>query len=217
MQVDVRVLCASNRDLESLVTNGTFRQDLFYRINLFPIKIAPLRQHREDISLLAAHFLNQAMRKNAIIRHYRLAPETLSFLSEFDWPGNVRQLAFAVERAMLLSDHELLSRADFHFLKSPMKDVSRDLSAEIGHHLQKMAGLSSREIAKWTELLSKEGHAGLSNRDVARAFDISETAARERLRRLCAKGILVAKGEKRGRRYFLNIDHLDSTGACNPK
>lgn len=131
MQVDVRVLCASNRDLESLVTNGTFRQDLFYRINLFPIKIAPLRQRREDISLLAAHFLNQAMRKNAIIRHYRLAPETLSFLSEFDWPGNVRQLAFAVERAMLLSDHELLSRADFHFLKSPMKDVSRDLSAEI--------------------------------------------------------------------------------------
>ncbi|MFH1010068.1 MAG: sigma 54-interacting transcriptional regulator [bacterium] len=216
-RVDVRVLCASNKDLESLVASGTFRQDLFYRVSLFPIKIAPLRQRREDILLLATHFLNQAMMKSATIMQYRFAPETLPFLSEFDWPGNVRQLAFAVERAMLLSDHEELSPADFRFLQAKVKDVSSDFYAEIGHHLQKMTGLSSREIKQWTELLSKEGYAGLSNRDVARAFDISETAARQRLRRLCDKGILIAKGEKRGRRYFLNIEHLGSLDASKPK
>lgn len=208
VRVDVRVLCASNQKLEDLVASGTFRQDLYYRLSLFPVTIPPLRQRREDIPLLAAHFLDRAMVQHGVGVSFRLSPETARFLSDLDWPGNVRQLAFAVERAMLLSRREELTLSDFDFLKSKPGSISQDLSDQITRHLQKLAGFPSGEIERWTYLLARQGRTGLSNRDIARAFDVSETAARDRLRFLCAKGILVSKGEKRGRKYFLHSELL---------
>jgi len=215
--VDVRIICASNRNLESLVNKGAFRQDLYYRLSLFPIVIPTLTERRDDIPLLASHFLERAMMRHGTTKCYRLSPETSRFLSELDWPGNVRQLAFAVERAMLLSDHEELAPADFCFLQDSPKIIPSDLAAEIGHQLEKAAVLPASEIHRWADLLARQGHRGLSNRDVARAFDLSETAARDRLRMLCKKGILISRGEKRGRKYFLNAEHFDSSGVPEQK
>jgi transcriptional regulator with GAF, ATPase, and Fis domain len=112
-KVDVRVLSATNRDLKTAVENGTFRQDLYYRVAVFPIKLPPLRQRREDIVLLANHFLNLAMEQN----HRRIDgfdPEVLDILTRSDWPGNVRQLRNEIDRAVALArDGEMLRPSHF--------------------------------------------------------------------------------------------------------
>jgi transcriptional regulator with GAF, ATPase, and Fis domain len=105
--VDVRVMVASNRDLEQAVREGTFRQDLFYRLSIIPIFLPPLRHRKEDISLLADFFVeryNIRFRKGI----KGIVPEALDLLNNYDWPGNVRELKNAIERAMILEDTEYI-------------------------------------------------------------------------------------------------------------
>ena len=105
--VDVRVMAASNRDLEQSVRDGTFRQDLFYRLSIIPIFLPPLRHRKEDISLLADFFVeryNLRFRKGI----KGIVPEALDLLNNYDWPGNVRELKNAIERAMILEDMEYI-------------------------------------------------------------------------------------------------------------
>ncbi len=99
--VDLRVISATNRNLEQSIIDGTFRQDLYYRLNTVTINIPPLRERREDIPLLARHFLNQTMRE---VRKplQDFSPEAEQFLYRYDFPGNVRELRNIVERAVLL-------------------------------------------------------------------------------------------------------------------
>jgi DNA-binding NtrC family response regulator len=103
IECDIRVVAASNRDLARLVREGSFREDLYYRLNVIAVGVPPLRDRREDIPLLAQTFL-----KRAVVRHglppRELPPKTLRRLMEYSWPGNVRELANAIERAALLSD-----------------------------------------------------------------------------------------------------------------
>ena len=105
--VDVRVMVASNRDLEQAVREGTFRQDLFYRLSIIPIFLPPLRHRKEDISLLADFFVeryNLRFRKGI----KGIVPEALDLLNNYDWPGNVRELKNAIERAMILEDTDYI-------------------------------------------------------------------------------------------------------------
>ncbi len=100
-KVDVRVLSATNRDLKAEVERGNFRQDLYYRVAVFPIRLPPLRQRPDDIALLAAHFLNIAAGR----QHKRVEgflPETVEILARYGWPGNVRELRNEIERAVAL-------------------------------------------------------------------------------------------------------------------
>jgi len=108
-KVDVRVLSATNRDLKTEVERGNFRQDLYYRVAVFPIRLPPLRDRREDIPMLASHFLNTAaQRQNKHIVGF--APETLDILCGYQWPGNVRELRNEIERAVALArDEELIT------------------------------------------------------------------------------------------------------------
>lgn len=99
MRADVRIVAATNRDLATLVRAGTFRADLYYRLNAFILAVPPLRQRREDIPVLANHFL--AARAGGVRQH--LHPEAVRFLTEYDWPGNVRELRNVIERASILS------------------------------------------------------------------------------------------------------------------
>jgi transcriptional regulator with GAF, ATPase, and Fis domain len=100
--VDVRVVAATNRDLQKEVAEGRFREDLYYRLNVFPIEVAPLRERAEDIPLLAAHFIRSAAPK--LKRPAReLTDENKSVLMHYHWPGNIRELQNVVERAMILS------------------------------------------------------------------------------------------------------------------
>ncbi len=102
-----RVIAATNRDLEALVRAGRFRADLYYRLNVFPLPLPPLRQRRDDIPLLAQHFLRELEpRLGRTLRGF--TPEAERRLLEHDWPGNVRELANVIERAALLTDGEML-------------------------------------------------------------------------------------------------------------
>ena len=105
--IDIRVIAATNRDLESAVKDGGFRADLFYRLAAFPLVIPPLREHREDVPLLVAHFLQDyAERANESVRG--ISPAALQILLTYDWPGNVRELRNTIERALLLETTDTL-------------------------------------------------------------------------------------------------------------
>ena len=112
IRVDVRVVAATNRNLEDEVTHGRFREDLYYRLNVLPIALPPLRARADDIPLLVNYFIdsfNIEFRK----RVRRVAPDTMKRLQAYGWPGNIRELRNAIERAMLLADGEELTDADF--------------------------------------------------------------------------------------------------------
>ncbi len=105
--VDVRIIAATNRDLPREVEMGHFRQDLYYRLNVFPIKVAPLRERVEDIPLLAAAFLEKAARK-LNVPAARLTQAHLAQFQNYHWPGNVRELQNTIERALILAQHGTL-------------------------------------------------------------------------------------------------------------
>ena len=109
--VDVRVVTATNRNLEEAVRAGKFRSDLYFRLQVIEIEIPPLREHPEDIVLIAHHFLHRFARK-ARVRVRGFQRETLNILQNYQWPGNVRELRNVVERAVILADHDLLLPQD---------------------------------------------------------------------------------------------------------
>ena len=101
VKVDVRVIAATNQDLKKAMVERRFREDLFYRLNVVPLRVPPLRERREDIPLLAAHFLERRNRRSGVEKRFTL--EAMGRLLEHDWPGNVRELENAVERAVVLT------------------------------------------------------------------------------------------------------------------
>ncbi len=105
--VDVRIIAATNRDLPKEVEAGRFRQDLFYRLNVFPIEVAPLRERKEDIPLLAAHFLEHAASKLKL-PPARFTQAHLAQFQAYDWPGNIRELQNRIERALILAQDRVL-------------------------------------------------------------------------------------------------------------
>jgi formate hydrogenlyase transcriptional activator len=108
ISVDVRVLAATNRDLTVAVTAGTFRQDLFYRLNVFPIQMPSLRERADDIPLLVEYFIER-YGKTAGKKFRNLNKKTLELFQAYDWPGNIRELQNVIERAVILCDSETFS------------------------------------------------------------------------------------------------------------
>jgi transcriptional regulator with PAS, ATPase and Fis domain len=126
-KVDVRIVCATNRDLEELVESGGFRQDLYYRINVIKLEAPPLRHRREDIPLLARHFAAKSARIHGRSRK-SISESALERLLEHTWPGNVRELENEVERAVIMSgDADELSADDFALRPLPQADDFADL------------------------------------------------------------------------------------------
>ena len=108
IHIDVRVIAATNRDLEAAVSNGTFRQDLFYRLNVFPIEVPSLRERRDDLLLLVEYFVQRyATKAGKDIRS--IDKKTLDLLQSYDWPGNIRELQNVVERSVILSSGNVFS------------------------------------------------------------------------------------------------------------
>lgn len=121
-KVDVRVVAATAKDLEEEVRNGNFRQDLFYRLNVVPVKIPPLKNRTEDIPLLCGHFIEKfkkSMRKEIDA----IASETLSILCGYHWPGNVRELENVIERAAVLADGRVLLPEHFPYMPEKMSET----------------------------------------------------------------------------------------------
>ena len=125
VRVDVRIVSATNRDLQERVAEGNFREDLFYRLNVFPIEAPALRERREDIPALVEAFIRRFNVEEGK-RIQGASPEALQMLCDFDWPGNVRQLENAVYRAIVLADAPFLAPHDFPAisgLKPPMSEA----------------------------------------------------------------------------------------------
>lgn len=111
MQVDVRVIAATNRNLEELVEEGTFREDLFYRLNVFSIKLPPLRERAEDVPLLAQNFIEEFNLKTDK-KVKGLTREALNLIKKYSWPGNVRELKNVIERAVIVCQTDFIDVAD---------------------------------------------------------------------------------------------------------
>jgi len=111
VEVDIRIVVATNADLRAAVDRGDFREDLFYRLNVVAIQMPPLRERREDIPLLAAHFLDKYVKENAS-RITGFSSEALDYMNGYDWPGNVRQLQNVIERCTVLAAGEIIQVDD---------------------------------------------------------------------------------------------------------
>ena len=123
VKVDVRIISATNRDLAQRVKEGAFREDLFYRLNVFPIEMPSLRERVEDVPALVDHFIERFNASEGT-RIVGAAPETLKMLCAFDWPGNVRQLENAVFRAVVLCEGDLLQPHDFPQISGIMPEIA---------------------------------------------------------------------------------------------
>ncbi len=147
VKVDVRIIAATNRDLKKLVEEGKFREDLYYRLNVIPIYIPPLRERKEDVPLLIEYYLEEFNRKYG--KRVRITKRAMKLLLEYDWPGNVRELANLMERLVILNDEEV--REDS--LPAYMRSVTRDHEAG---DLPSLIEKTERE--KIIEALEKTGY-----------------------------------------------------------
>jgi DNA-binding NtrC family response regulator len=179
VRVDVRVLAATNKNLADLVRSGRFREDLYYRINVFPVAIPPLRERKEDIPLLASHFLKRF--EPRVGKSFSgLTPEAVARLLGYDWPGNVRELENAIERAMIVASGDLVLAEDLSFLEVVPVWPSGSEPAprpEAGSLPQLLDSVEKQQLA---EALAK--HGGSVSR-MARELGINRTTLYYRLKK----------------------------------
>jgi transcriptional regulator with GAF, ATPase, and Fis domain len=171
VDVDVRVIAATNRDLLDDVRQGRFRQDLYYRLNVFPITLPALRERREDIPLLATHLaqrFGRALRKNVT----DLPQSVLERLQEHDWPGNIRELENVIQRAIIMSTNGVLSLREINLVRARTANASGGTTLEEveREHILRVLGLTSWRI---------EGTGGAS-----RMLGLKPSTLRSRLRKL---------------------------------
>lgn len=127
VKVDIRLVSATHRDLIEQVKHGRFREDLFYRLNVFPIMVPPLRDRKEDIPALIRHFVARSGRQAA--QPISITPSAQAMLQDYDWPGNIRQLENAVFRASVLCDGGVLTEDEFPQIKAQLRGVSLQAAA----------------------------------------------------------------------------------------
>jgi formate hydrogenlyase transcriptional activator len=136
IRANVRVIVATNRDLEAAMTAGTFRSDLFYRLNVFPIKMPALRERREDIPLLVEYFIDRFARK-AGKKIRRVNKKTLELLQSYPWPGNIRELQNVIERSIIVCEGEDFSVDESWLSRQPVATELQgqiDLSQRLASH-----------------------------------------------------------------------------------
>ena len=174
-KVDVRLIAATNRDLRVALEEGTFRQDLYYRLNVVPIDIPPLREHREDIPALAEHFLAKFTRDSGK-KVGGFTSQAIQKLTAFHWPGNVRELENTIERSVMLSTGTTLDAADISLDSQP--PVGRSDAAPV-----LPLGVT---LEQWEDEIIREAlrRAGGNKSQAARALGLSRNALRYRLSKI---------------------------------
>ncbi|MCI4625825.1 MAG: sigma-54 dependent transcriptional regulator [Candidatus Magnetoovum sp. WYHC-5] len=132
IKVDVRILAATNKNLEVAAKDGDFREDLFYRLNVIPLHLPPLRAKKEDIPVLLEHFMNVFCQKKGV-KPLKVSAETLQYILNYDWPGNVRELEALVERVVVLSDGDEVGIANLpaRFTSNANKTSSHNMPKDI--------------------------------------------------------------------------------------
>lgn len=186
IKVDVRIISATNRDLESLVRKGQFREDLYFRLNVFPIVVPPLRQRKNDIPLLVHHFIQKKAHEMVLPDIPTTAPGEIDRLMQYDWPGNVRELENAVERAIILSKNKYLTFGRIIGLETPSNRYRPVDEPET----LRLAEAEARHIEA---VLNKVGRRVSGKGGAADLLGINPNTLRHRMRKL---------GIKFGRKQF---------------
>jgi len=178
IEVDVRVLAATNKNLESEIAENHFREDLFYRLNVVPIHVPPLRERREDIPLLISHFINVLTRREGVAAR-GVAPDAVERLSQLDWPGNVRELRNTIERLLILA--------------SGPRITAEDVARLVGRRDPEQAGLGSlldcktfeefKRAAERAFLLAKLREFDWNVSETARALDMPRSNLYKKIER----------------------------------
>jgi transcriptional regulator with GAF, ATPase, and Fis domain len=186
-QVDVRLVAATNRDLDEMVKRGEFRSDLYYRLNVFPVLLPPLRERREDIPALVTHFVETLGRRmGREIEH--IPSETMSALSSYQWPGNIRELQNLIERAVILSNDGILpntlpiTEPDHRAVVSPgattLRDSERTLILRtletVGWVIGGPKGAAAKLGLKRTTLIHKMQKLGISRPGLQRGENLMD-------------------------------------------
>ena len=175
IKVDVRLVAATNRDLRAALEQGTFREDLYYRLNVVPIDIPPLREHKEDIPELANLFLSRLAQKSQK-KLEGIKPEALRKLMDFHWPGNVRQLENIVERACALAPGPFIESSDIQMDQVP--DRTRSDQAPVLPE--------GKTLDQWEDDMIREAYrrANGNKSEAARMLGLSRNALRYRLEKI---------------------------------
>ncbi len=180
-RVDVRVIATTNRDLEACISEGKFRQDLFFRLNVVPVEVPALRERKADLPALVEHLLKRCGARLGS-EFESVSPDALELLSSYDWPGNVRELENVVERAAVLGDGRELRRE--HLAMSLTGVPVGAPAAEAGPTLKSVAD------AERAAIIAAYRHFRGQRRKVAEALGISERTLREKLRKLKDEGAI---------------------------
>ncbi|HEV2962144.1 MAG TPA: sigma-54 dependent transcriptional regulator [Candidatus Angelobacter sp.] len=177
LKVDVRLVAATNKDLRAALEQGTFREDLYYRLNVVPIDIPPLREHKEDIPDLVHHFLARFTHQNGK-EIETITPPAIKLLMDYHWPGNVRQLENTVERAVALSSDEVIDVDDIHLDSGPAKAVAATATAPLLPE-----GVT---LEQWEDEMIREAlrRAQGNKSQAARMLGLSRNALRYRLSKI---------------------------------
>src|SRR5579872_2117212 len=178
IQVDVRVLAATNKRLEEEIAEGHFREDLFYRLNVVPIHVPPLRERREDIPLLVVHFLNQLTEREGVAPR-TIANEAVERLQQLDWPGNVRELRNTIERLLILATGPRITADDVIRLVG-QRDVDQ---AGLGSLLECTTFEEFKHAAERAFLLAKLRAFDWNVSETARALDMPRSNLYKKIER----------------------------------
>lgn len=168
-KTDIRAICATNADLTRMVKEHTFREDLFYRINLITLRIPPLRERRDDIPLLVRHFIESAASSHNI-QQPEISSEAMNYLVRLPYPGNVRQLKNMVERAVLMCVGNRIEKSDFEFLGEEQATIPTSVSGATLEDLEKTA--ITEALQKYDGNLSKVATAlGITRQSLYRKIE----------------------------------------------
>jgi two-component system nitrogen regulation response regulator GlnG len=144
IKTDVRIIAATNRDLRQLIQQGLFREDLYYRLNVVPLRLPPLRERAEDIADLVRHFLRKAEEEGLPAKH--LDPEALDLLRHHRWPGNVRELENLIRRLAVLHSGDTIPASA---VAAELKEPARSSSAEDGEEPVSLSAAVERHLSKY--------------------------------------------------------------------
>jgi two-component system response regulator HydG len=178
LKVDVRIVAATNRDLEKEVAEGNFREDLFYRLNVMPLNVPPLKERREDVPLLAQHFMTKFSDKNRkAIKG--LVPLAMDMLVNYDWPGNVRELENAIERAVILATGEHITEAQ---LPLNITEQYEDLEIRPTGTTQILDGTHSLEDIEKEAILAALNGSNGNKAEAARRLGVTRKTLHNKLK-----------------------------------
>ena len=182
MTVDVRILTATNRDLTNMVQEGTFREDLFYRLNVVTVVVPPLKARQEDIPLLAQHFVERfAKRNRKEIKGF--TPKAMDLLMKHDWPGNVRELENAVERSVILLTGNYITERDLPLSVTKQRDKLDESPLPPGLTIGGLTGGQSLEAIERAAILATLSETGGNKSETARRLGINRKTLHLKLKR----------------------------------